>query len=346
MEKKYVLHRISHEYSVAQKLLKHGYLSIGFSQGLCLFESARKNDRKQYDLDCKKIYKGQAWWEKTAIKRNQPWRFLTLSIGDIVVVPLPYGKFSICEVDREPMKITDLDLSELGDDNKGLTLKDGLLYNEDGHVDFGFLVHVTFLKEDLSRGKYADAALTSRMKFRQTNTDINDIAEHVERVIKKDTPINLYNNVIEDISSPFLGAIKRDSSDSKFEKLVKWYMEQQGFKAEIPPKNFKGKKDYADADIVAASELLKIIICIQVKFFEGVCGEWAIEQISKYTEQKMLADTENDYTYIQWVVSTADDYSEKAKSIAVEKNVRLITGLEFSQMLLDSGVNTINDALV
>jgi hypothetical protein len=39
-----------------------------------------------------------------------------------------------------------------------------------------------------------------------------------------------------------------------------------------------------------------------------------------------------------WVVSTCDDFSEQAKRDADAEGVRLITGLEFAQMLIENGV--------
>jgi hypothetical protein len=76
MDKKYILHRISHEYSVSQKLLKNGYLSIGFSDGMDIYETALTRDWEVYDAACNNVYHGEDWWTYT--KRKQPWRFLTL----------------------------------------------------------------------------------------------------------------------------------------------------------------------------------------------------------------------------------------------------------------------------
>ena len=52
----------------------------------------------------------------------------------------------------------------------------------------------------------------------------------------------------------------------------------------------------------------------------------------------------NEYTTIPWVITSADQYSPEAISLAAENKVRLITGLEFSRMLIDAGITDINRA--
>ena len=39
-----------------------------------------------------------------------------------------------------------------------------------------------------------------------------------------------------------------------------------------------------------------------------------------------------------WVISSCDEYSPEAKRLAKENNVRLITGPEFSQLIIENGV--------
>lgn len=346
MTKNYLLHRISHEYGVSQNLLKHGYLSIGFSEAQALLESAIGRDWDRFNAICATLYPDGNWWHKGNLKRNQLWRFLKRSIGDIVVVPLWYGQFSICEVVGSPLKISDFDLSVLGADKEQLNIKDGYLYDGDRPVDIGFVIPVKLIKENLSRSKYADSRLSSMMKFQATNKDIytdDDIAS-VERVIKAETPINLHNNLIEHISTDSLEIIRRDLTPDKLEKLILWFMNKQGFTAESHATNESGKKDFADADITATSEFLKLIVQIQAKFHKGVTGGWGVEQISKYAEQKNTAEDNDEYTYVQWLITTADDFTEDAKIKAVENDVRLIKGSEFAQMLLDAGIENINDA--
>jgi len=337
------MHRIGHDYNVAKKLLDKGYLSTGFSgEGLKLFEAAVARDKEKYYVICDEIYMGQEWWAGKKVKHRQPYRFLTLNVGDIVVTPLWNGKFSILEVLGAPEKIIDFDISVLGAGNGQLYIKDGFLLDGDRQVDLGFVIPVKAVasKSDISRADYADSHLTSRMKFQQTNIYMDDIKDSIDGVIAAKEPLNFYNTAVESMSGEFLKVIRDELNPDKFEKLVKWFMDKQGFKARIAA-NERGKKDNADADIVADNELLKLVIQIQAKHHKGITDDWAVEQISRYGEQKSL---DNDNTYIQWVISTADDYSEEAKNKSIEKNVRLIDGPTFARMLIDAGVDNINDA--
>ena len=340
MTKKYIMQRISHETNVSHRLFNIGYISIGFNKANDVFEAAITGDWRKYDTACNSVYVGENWWNST-LKRNQLFRFLTLSVGDIIVIPLWNRLFSICEVIGKPISISDFDLSILGDNKGHLSIRDGILYDGDREVDLGFVIPVKPVKEPLLRSEYADAKLTSRMKVPQTNVDIDDIAESVEHAICAKTPINFYDKAVESISVQFLKTIKSDLNPRKFEKLIRWFMEKQGFNAYILPTNEPGKIDGADADVVASSELLQLVIYIQGKFHEGTSSDWAVEQIARYSEQK---DLDDDYIYIQWVVSSADDFSKEAKEKAIEKGVRLIDGLTFARMLIDAGVDSINDA--
>ena len=48
------------------------------------------------------------------------------------------------------------------------------------------------------------------------------------------------------------------------------------------------------------------------------------------------------YTYIPWVVSTCRDYTEEAKTNALNINIRLINGMDFAKMLLEQGLYNID----
>lgn len=140
------------------------------------------------------------------------------------------------------------------------------------------------------------------------------------------------NKIIDDRLTP-----------DKFEQLVKWYLKQIGASdVYIPSKNEKGKNDGADADVIATFENLKVIIYVQVKYHKGCTSDWAIKQISEYKIQKENIDDE--YTYIPWVITSAEKYSKEAIQKAREVNVRLIDKKEFARMLINNGLENINCA--
>ena len=108
-----------------------------------------------------------------------------------------------------------------------------------------------------------------------------------------------------------------------------------------------GKKDYADADIVAFFDNIKVAILIQAKHHKGETNGWAVEQIDNYKKQledpnyELDIDADN-YTYIPWVISTCEDFSDEAKNKAKDSKIRLINGKEFAKMILEQGLQNID----
>ena len=341
---KYWLHRISHEWDVSYKLLSEGYLTIGWSsltQTDIISSMGDKVDTEYFE----KIMSEQGLQGYRS--RWSLWYFFSFSVGDIVVVPMYSGEFSIYRVEEKAIRITALSgLDEFASEDNTIIKRDfdGFFIRSDGaKVDLGFAIRVTPVKEHISRYEYADNKLTSRMKIRQTNADISDLSDNIQNVIGADTPINLYSSIIEELSGKMLEAIANQLTPDKFELLVKWYFQKLGATRVFrPAKNENGKWDGADADIIAEFDPLKIVFYVQVKLHDSVTSQWAVEQISKYKDQheNMLSDV----TLIPWVISSAKEFSTDAISLAQETNVRLISGLEFSRMLIDSGITDINKA--
>ena len=342
---KYWLHRISHEWDVSYKLLSAGYLSIGWS---ALADSGIEtavhsaSDSQPFEA----IMREHGY--QTSRSRWNLWYFCKFNCRDVVVVPLFNGEFSIYKIIGKPMPITKLagftdfvseDGSRIVRDGGGLLLRSKT--NE--IVDLGFVIQVEPIKEHISRYEYADNKLTARMKIRQTNADISDLAESVQNVIGADAPINLYATVIEELAERLLDVIKAQLTPDKFELLVKWYFEKLGASHTFRPgKNSSDKWDGADADIIAEFDSLKIMFYVQVKLHDDITSRWAVEQISMYKDQHELSSGE--YTVIPWVISTASGFSADAITMAQENNVRLITGTEFARSLIDAGITDINKA--
>lgn len=347
-EKTYWLHRISHEWNTAQHLFGKGYLSIGFSDMIPVFEGMNlwKMTVPEFENIVNTKCADSCKWMVGFRPRYSLQRFWQFSLGDIVIVPLPWGCFSICEVTGTVIRVTEsnLDIS----DTDGLNFKDGYFEdksNNNRRIDIGYLVPINVIenKSRISRADFADGALTSRMKLRQTNAWISDIAQSVEKALNASKPINFYDNVIDPLAKKLLESIKVDLTPDKLEKLVKWYFRKIGATtAYIPPKNEHGKENGADADIIAEFEPMKFRIYAQVKKHDGYTDEWAVTQIREYGKQQKL----DDYTCTTWVITTADDFSQAAKDLALDdkENVRLMAGLDFAKALLDAGITNINQA--
>lgn len=343
----YWLHRISHKSEASYPLLKEGYLSIGFSDfsDQEFLDKLRSDKLINNEDDAWKYFEqvnNEVWGELRRTRYNL-WKFIyEFKIDDIVLVPM-HKSFSLYKIVGEPILSGVLDI-KIDGAIKGTGKK--LLYKEDS-IDIGFLIPVEKLKENIERSKYADAPLTSRMKMRQTNGNITKLKTSVDNALenaRRNTPISLYGGVIEDMQLSLLKNIKSNLQDDKLEKLIKWYFEKIGADlVEIPSKNEGFKRDGSDGDIIADFELIKVRILVQAKHHEGETNDWAIEQISKYSEQHKELD-DGEYTYINWAITTGDDFSEKAISLAGEKNVRLINGTDFARMLIDAGIEGIDKA--
>jgi restriction endonuclease Mrr len=339
----YWLHRISYLAELSYPLFDKGFLTIGFSDftNKELIDKVLENDLDYFNRQFLDM------WGILPRSRYNLLRFLKFNKGDIVIVP-SWGTFSVCEIiDEKPLLINETysdDLKTWGDKK---VYTDGIhLISENGNrYDLGFARKVKILYKDISREKFADAKLTSRMKIRQTNCPIDDLEKSIEQSIKnykENKPIHLHTIIVEKTANLVLDAIKTELNPDKFEKLVKTYFKTIGANdVNIPAKNARDKE--GDADIVAVFENLKLIIYIQAKFHKDEDNEWAINQILDYKTSRESIDV--GYNKIAWVITSADTFNDKAKKIAAENGIQLINGLEFSKMLLNAGINLLNTKL-
>ena len=345
-DRNYWLHRITGgEYAlpVAWQLLhkknaSERYLSIGWSDFSADEFVQDVLKREIIAIDERIVNEG---WD---LSRNRwcLWRFMTqMKKGDYVLVP-SWGTFSVYEI-LDDVVLSNDSYSQIDfEDWNGKKIKfyDGYLHDEDKHeIDLGFYRRVKVIVEDAERAKYADADLISRMKIRQTNADINDLWENVERAIvaaKAQKPINLKENILNDIIESTFEQIKKTVDADKFEKLVEWYLESLGATWTKTPAKNESKTEDGDADRVAYFEKLKLVIMVQAKKHDNTTDSWAVEQITAYKQNNKPGD---DYSTIMWVISTCDKFSEKAIKDAKDNGVRLINGREFTQLILEAGLN-------
>lgn len=339
----YYLHRISHVAELSYPLLDKGYLTIGFSDftGEDIINSALLD---KWDEFGKMIFDE---WGIVPRSRFSLWNFMRMNKGDIVIVP-SWGTFFICEVENEgPLPIGDVYSGDLKTWNGKIVIKKGnLLSSEENEIyDLGFARKVKVLYRNISRDKFADAALTSRMKVRQTNILINDLSLSIDESIrnfKLNKPIHLHSIIVDKTANVVLDAIKTGLNPNKFEKLVKIYFQAIGANdVTIPPRNDSEKS--GDADVVAVFESLRLIIYAQIKFHEGEINEWGIIQIQDYKKYKESSG--DGYNKIAWLITTANSFNESAENMAKENGIQLVNGIEFSKMLLNVGINLLNTEL-
>ena len=198
----YWLHRISYLAELSYPLLENGYLTIGFSDltDSELIDKVLKNDWSFFNNQF------QEKWGHIPRTRHNLWNFLKMEKGDVIIVP-SWGTFFVCEIiDDKPLLIGETfseNLKSWGD-KKIKTNGKYLLSENDDVYDLGFARKVKVLYKNISRDKFADAKLTSRMKIRQTNAQINDLKTSIEKSIenyKENKPIHLHSIIIDKTTS-------------------------------------------------------------------------------------------------------------------------------------------------
>jgi len=346
MCKNYWLHRISYEYATSKVLLeKRNLLSIGFGD----FSDEETVDRIISNPDDLGNIFIENWGGEPPRNRFGLLNFITkMKKNDYVLVPQA-NTFDVYEiVGEKPFSNEKLDITDL-EDLWGYTIyldENNHLYRfDDEHkkinIDLGFYWSVKPIALNISRYDYADQALISRMKVRQTNVNIDDLEENLLSAIeasRKNEPINLHDLICKSTTNEILNLIHDKIDSSKFEELVSEYMISIGADStEIPPKNNSSTEE-GDADIIAYFESLKLVVLVQVKKHQGKTDEWAIEQIISFKKNNKISE---DYTTVMWVISTCEDYSKDARDKAISGGVRLIDGKEFVKMLLEAGIKKI-----
>lgn len=337
----YFIHRISHHAELSYPLLDKGYLSIGFSDFAeeDLIERTQTGDWEYLDD------RFQELWGILPRNRSNLRRFLSFQKDDLILVP-SRGSFSICQIidDRAAVVKNAFSADLKTWNSKKVDLVGNLIYNDQGiRFDLGFVRKVKILQRDISREKFADAALTARMKIRQTNSCISDLKLSIEKAIKNyeaNKPIHLHSILLEKTAGLVLESLTSELNPSKFEKVISIYFKAIGAaQVTIPAKNSRGKE--GDADIIAVFEKMKLIIYVQAKFQSGQINQWATNQVLDYVSQQDRLD--DGYSRIAWVITTADSFNSEAQKTAAINQIQLIDGLEFSKMLLNAGVDLLRD---
>lgn len=343
--RKYWLHRISHLANVSYPLLENGYLSIGFSD-FCYKDFLERvgvsGDWNYMEEEIKKS------WGKLPRIRYNLWRFLSeMKKGDWVVVP-SWGSFSIYEVEEDcAILANDSSIALPAQDWSGRKIEREsnsnmiMLSGDAEYLDLGFLRKVALVEKDIPREEFADSAFTSRMKIRGTNAEISDLEKSIIQALdryKRNQPINLKSEIIEKSVETWKSIILNSVKPGKFEKLVKWYFDKVGAsETVIPPKNYAGKK--GDVDVIAVFDTIRTIINVQVKHYRGETSSWAIEQILEFSKER--EGSFDGYNRQYWVITSSDYFSQESINLAQENNIILIDGKQFTRMLLDIGLESL-----
>lgn len=338
-ERNYWLHRISggsYAYELSHQLLeKECLLSIGWSA--FSEEQFVQNVLKDKMKAINQKYKDEGW----GLSRNR-WNLYRFMIGmqrgDYVIVPT-WKEFSVFEiVDECCISNESLDNFMLG--KYGYKIEeDGYIYDQSSNiVDIGFYWKVKPIQTHIPREGYAKQGLSSRMKIRQTNADVTDLKDEINEALTafvEKHPICLKEELIKSSVDNILYQIRKNLDADKFEALVEWYLKSLGATDVSTPAKNSSSTEEGDADKVAVFEKLKLIIMVQVKKHIDITSSWAVQQITLY---KANNEFDDEYSTLMWVISSSNEYSIEARQLAKKNNVRLITGPEFAQLIMEAGV--------
>ncbi len=124
-------------------------------------------------------------------------------------------------------------------------------------------------------------------------------------------------------------------SPYQFECMIRDYFVRNGASAEVLSRNYSDKK--GDCDVEADFPSLRLAISVQVKKHVGETDDWAVRQIVDYDKSRCKNE---DWTYANWVVTLASDFTAEAKALARERGVVLINGEQCCRMLLSKALRS------
>lgn len=307
----YWLHHCSYENGL-EYLKKENKLTIGFSDCALndeMLDAILRKDGRKFDEVYAKVYSG-----KISRSRWSLWYFTCImKADDIVVVPW-FGGFTVCKLNG--------------------TVRTSPLKNE---CDIGFEWSVEVIADQCSpREAYASTSLLSRMKCRQTTLNINDLKNDIDEAIKRFNEKKPFSLLVE-LSEKCHAILNRSGSPDHFESLILDYFTRLGAKAEILPKNSSSKA--GDCDVSAVFHALRLTISVQAKKHVGTTDDWAVKQIVEYANSLNENNgQESNWSYVNWVVSLADDFTDEAKQLAHGNGVILLNGADFCRMLVSNGI--------
>lgn len=334
---KYYLSRMfNHEPELSGPLSDANFVSIGFGDFIrdtSTINSIKSNPSLE-NLKLIAIDK----WGYTIRSLSDLARFLAIKPSDWVIVPI-WGSFYIAEVLEAARPLTDYD-------NELAEVRTKIPQNINDY-DIGFVIKVKWFKRssdnkyEIGRDEFADKALTSRLKARQTCLDISDLEDNILSAWKsfnENIALNPNTYLLESASQNLYEILTKPSSPfnpRKFEGVIEDLMDRMhATNIEKPKVTGEG-----DADIMATFEPIKHIVYIQAKYFEKdtQANEWAVTQIRDFSNRQEISSID-EYTTAFWVVSSAKDFSDEAKALAKKESIRLVSGLELSRLLLQVGL--------
>lgn len=347
-DKKFMLQRIAYQGIISYNLIESGYLVYGWSD--LLLDAYNKNKYILQGIKLNELEKiGISFYGDEFTKyrnRHNIIKFFNYNVGDYVLIP-KYKSFGVYQIADKPQSIYECDyindvIKVKTYDNRNVTFDKtkGIVIDGDSkQIDIGMIVKVKEIYRDISKD-YAPAELQSKFKYYGAFLDLTNNKDIIKRTIENyesEKPISFYNSVIENLKNN--NWYSELNNHKKLEYLVKNLFIRLGAdESKVLSTNEPGKENNADCDVKAVFNNLGIQYMVQCKHHDNKEEDetWAIEQITRYAEQKAESMQEGTTT-ILWVVSMAESFSLKTNIIATEKGVRLINQKDLIKLLINSG---------
>lgn len=308
------------------------YISIGcYSRNLKWndYEAIRNSDDsnrwQKFEEICSKMYDN-----KKPRYRYALWRFLfEFKMGDHILIPGNFGDFHIFKICSDVLIGYD-EIKKLFPDIK-----------EKEDEDFDYFRRIEPVRVNMSRYLLADQALASRMKIQGTTSFLNTELKQSVEIALRNEKISPYSLAMEATNEILMKSLHDSIEANKFERLIKWYFEKKGAsQVKILPKNESGRQD---ADVQAIFSYLRLTVFVQAKKHDDTVDlPHAYEQIALYKEKNEIENTGDGMTYLYWIIYSS--LKEQDFEISETDDIRVISGKEFAEMLLDVGIDKLDNA--
>lgn len=343
------MHRCNHYGDSAWKMLGYDYDSKKFSDENGCYISVGCESGKWSIEEYNSIKSSKDKWkgfEKHYADSKPRYRyflykfFFEIKKDDYIVVPSG-GEFHVFQIESDVM---------LTYDDKAVKErleKIDLSPEEIGNHDFKFFRKVKPIRVQIPRKGYAIGELCSKLKYPGTTLEITDNAAMILKdALKADKPFSIYGRSIELMKKNLYDKALCQITPDNLESLIAWYFKKKGADIyDILPKNYSEKVEQEDADVLAIFEDLKIRFFVQAKAYKSDMDlSGAKKQLEKYMGYHVIGSDER-YTNIKWIVCLAESDKDIKGLENIGNDIRVINGMEFAEMLLNAGIQNIDEAL-
>ena len=307
----YWMYRFSRE-SGCDIIDSEGRLTIGFSDCAndpVMYEIVKSRNRTAFEQAYKSFYGGARWRERWTL-----WNFTCgMSAGDVVVVLRPD------QIDIVRLSGTPIPSERPWENDIGWEWKTEQL------ASFGSPCE-----------EFASASLLSLMKCRLPIIKIDTLVKDANDIFDK-----LGEGRSRSLSSKLAEQCREwvDTihSSAHFGRLLRDYFVRLGASVAVVSTNDPNWED--DCDIEAVFPALRLTISVLAKKHWDETDGGAVRQIADYAKSRHDGGVaEDNWTYVLWGVSFADDFTDEAKEKAKEEGVVLVNGTDFCKMLVAGGL--------